>query len=59
MALLPASEAAAELLFFIFVWLFNQWCLQADIDLVEAEMITNAEGLPELLRLLLERCTRS
>ena len=57
---LPATEAAAERLFSIFVWLFNERRLRSDIDLVEAEMIIRMWQVyqPERQRLPIERCTR-
>jgi hypothetical protein len=43
---LPASEAAAERLFSIFVCLCNERRLQSDVDLVEAEMIIRMSMAP-------------
>jgi hypothetical protein len=56
---LPASEAAAERLFSIFVALFDDRRLRANIDLVEAEMIIRMWPIyrPSELRLPLDRCT--
>jgi hypothetical protein len=53
---LPASEAAAERLFSIFVCLFNERRLWSDVDLVEAEMIIRMWMVyhPELVALPLE-----
>jgi hypothetical protein len=39
LTLLPASEAAAERLFSLFLCLFQERRLRSDVDLVEAEMI--------------------
>ena len=57
---LPASEAAAERLFSVFVALFNDRRLRANRDIVEAEMIIRMWQIyyPNELRLPLDRCTR-
>jgi hypothetical protein len=57
---LPASEAAAERLFSVFVALFNDRRLRANRDIVEAEMIIRMWQIyyPNELCLPLDRCTR-
>jgi hypothetical protein len=54
---LPASEAATERLFSIFVRLFNERRLRSEVDLVEAEMIIRIWMVnhPERIALPLER----
>ena len=55
---LPASEAAAERLFSIFVCLCNDRRLAAEIDLIEAEMIIRMWMVyhPDLVGLPLAHC---
>jgi hypothetical protein len=57
---LPASEAAAERLFSVFVALFNDRRLRANRDIVEAEILIRMWQIydPNELRLPLDRCTR-